>query len=126
MPNPSPQRGDVYWVGIPAHHTVGSEQYKRRPWLIVSSTATLSAGLVVGVALSQKVQKQNPHFRILITQSSTILDPGSTLLPCDRVALTEQVRALSIDRLEFPRAARVTDVALYEVEAGLAFVLEMA
>jgi mRNA-degrading endonuclease toxin of MazEF toxin-antitoxin module len=126
MPTPSPQRGDVYWVRIPAQHTVGSEQYKRRPWLIVSNSATLSANLVIGVALSQKVQKQNPTFRILITQANTILEAGSSLIPCDRVALTEQVRCLSIDRLEFPRAARVTDVALYMVEAGLAFILEMA
>jgi mRNA-degrading endonuclease toxin of MazEF toxin-antitoxin module len=125
MPNPSPQRGDVFWVKVPRQHTVGSEQYKRSPWLIVSGDAVARLNLVIGVPLSQKVQKQNPEFRILITEPNIIRESTATLIPCDRVALAEQVRVLSTDRLEFPRDARVTDAALFAVEAALAFVLEM-
>src|SRR5258706_9066111 len=112
-PNPSPQRGDIYWVKIPQHHTVGSEQYKRRPWVIISSSAILHLEMVVGVPLSMQAQKQNRHFRIAVADSEIIRDPGSTsLMPAERVALTEQVRALSIQRLEFPRIAHLTDTAI--------------
>src|SRR5205807_8541416 len=125
MPNPSPQRGEIYWINVPRHHTVGSEQYKRRPWLIVSTNAIGYLNLAIGVPLSMQAQKQNRQFRIAITQPNIILDPGSTLMPGERVALTEQVRVLSVERLEFPRSGRVTNAALYAVEAGLAFVFEM-
>ncbi len=126
MPSLNPQRGDIYWVSIPVSHTVGSEQYKRRPWIIVSANAIAHIGIVIGVPLSQKVKKQNRLFRIHIPHSSITYDPGTTLMPGDRVALTEQVRALSIDRLESPRAGCLTATALYAVEAGLAFVLEIS
>ena len=125
MPNPNPQLGDICWVKVPQHHTVGSEQYKRRPWIIVSSSALSNLKVVVGVPLSMQAQKQNPLFRIAIADSEILRDAGSTLIPGDRVALTEQVRALAIERLEFPRTAHLTDTALFAVEAGLAFVLEI-
>ena len=31
MPNSNPQRGEIYWVNIPQRHTVGREQFKKRP-----------------------------------------------------------------------------------------------
>ena len=126
MPSLNPQRGDIYWVRIPQSQTVGSEQYKRRPWVIVSANAITHVGMVIGVPLSQKVAQQNRLFRILIPDSTIIYDAGTTLMPGDRIALTHQVRALSIDRLESPRAGRLTATALYAVEAGLAFVLQIS
>jgi hypothetical protein len=82
--------------------------------------------MVVAVPLSMKAHKQNRQFRISIADSEIIREPGNTsLMPAERIALTEQLRALSVDRLEFPRAARLTDTALYAVEAGIAFVLEI-
>lgn len=128
MPNLNPLRGDIFWVKIPANHVVGREQFKRRPWLVVSSNSIHTIpdlDLVIGVPLSQKVHKQNRQYRILVTEQNVLLEQGSTLVSCDRVALTEQVRALSIQRLEFPRAARLTTTALYAVEAGVAFVLDI-
>ena len=125
--NPRPQRGDIYWVNVPKKHTVGHEQYKRRPWLIVSNNAIAPLDIVVGVPLSFQVQKKNRYFRIAILASNIIHEPGSTnpLDPGDRIALSEQVRVLSVDRLEQPRSARVTDTALFAVEAGLVFVLDI-
>jgi mRNA-degrading endonuclease toxin of MazEF toxin-antitoxin module len=125
MMSPNPHRGDIYWVPISQSHTVGSEQYKRRPWVIVSSNAIVQVGMVIGVPLSQKVHKQNASFRIFVANSNILYEQGTTLIPGDRVALTEQVRALSVQRLELPLQGRLTDTALYSVEAGLAFVLEM-
>lgn len=122
-----PQRGDIYWVNIPQRHTVGHEQYKRRPWLIVSNNAIVPLGLVVGVPLSFQLQKKNRLFRISILATEIIREVGASnpLDPGERIALTEQVRTLSIDRLERPRSGRVTDTALFAVEAGVAFVLDI-
>lgn len=125
MPSLNPKRGDIYWVLVPAHHTVGTEQQKRRPWIIFSDESVTTQGLVIAVPLSQKIHKQNRQFRILVTQANIIHDLGSSLMPGDRIALTEQIRAISIERLEPLRQGRLTDTALYAVEAGVAFVLAM-
>lgn len=126
MPNPDPQRGDIYWVDVPKEHTVSTEQYKKRPWLVVSNNALNSQNLrlVVGVPLTTRIHKQNRQFRILILATDIVPEPGSPFSG-EQVALTEHVRALSIDRIEFPRVAHVTDTALYAVEAGLAYVLDI-
>ena len=125
MPNPNPLRGDIYWIKIPQAQTVGSEQYKRRPWVIISSSAITLLRMVVAVPLSQKTQQQNRQFRILIPSSNVVYEPGTTLVPCDRLALTHQIRALAIERLELPRVGRLTETAISAVEAGIAFVLDM-
>ena len=121
----NPQRGDVYWVNIPKRHAVGHEQYKRRPFLIVSNNSIHYLDMVIGVPLSFQTHKANRQFRIRILASEIILDPGSTLDPGERIALSEQVRALSVERLEPTRQAKVSDNAVYSVEAGLAFVMDI-
>src|ERR1019366_9777316 len=64
--NPSPLRGDIYWVNVPKKHIVGHEQYKRRPWLIVSNNAISPLKMVAGVPLSFQLHKKNRQFRISI------------------------------------------------------------
>lgn len=81
--------------------------------------------MVIGVPLSFQVHKGNRLFRIKVLATEIITDPGSTLDPGDRIALTEQIRALSVERLEFPRQGKVTDTALFSVEAGIAFILDL-
>lgn len=121
----NPQRGDVHWVNIPKSHTKGHEQYKRRPFLVVSNNAIHHLDLVIGVPLSFQTQKKNRQYHIQVLATDIAMDPGSTLDPGDRIALTEQVRCLSIERLEPKRQARVSDTAVYAVEAGLAFVMDI-
>jgi hypothetical protein len=53
------------------------------------------------------------------------MDPGSTLDPGERVAKTDQVRCLALERLEPNRQAKLTNTAIYAVEAGLAFVIDI-
>lgn len=126
MQNPRPQRGDVFWVKIPLDHTVGSEQQsKRRPWLIVSTNALHVLPIVIGVPLSLRTHKANRQFRIAIPPSHFIVESGQAVETESRIALTEQIRTISVERLEFPRIARVTDTALASVEAGIAFCLEI-
>lgn len=121
----NPLRGDIYWVNIPRGHTVGHEQYKRRPFLVVSNNAIHHLDLVIGVPLSFQAQKRNRQYHIQVLATDIALDPGSTLDPGNRIALAEQVRCLSIERLEPARQARVSDTAVYAVEAGLAFVMDI-
>ena len=78
----------------------------------------------MGVPLTSKLVKQNKQFRILISASEILTEPSASFSG-DQLALTEHVRALAIERIEFPRVARVTNTALYAVESGLAFVLDM-
>jgi hypothetical protein len=83
--------------------------------------------MVVGVPLSFQIHKRNRQFRIAILPGDIIHEVGSTnpLDPGERIALTEQVRALSTERLEMPRSARISDTALFAVEAGIVFVLDI-
>src|SRR5579864_6093161 len=106
------KRGEVYWVDIPKKHTVGSEQYKRRPFLIVSNNSIHYLKIVIGVPLSLQTQKTNRQFRIRVAANEIIMDQGSTLTAGERIALTEQVRCLSILRLEPDRQAKLTDTAI--------------
>src|SRR5882724_3121387 len=91
---PRPQRGDIYWVNIPKQHIVGHEQYKRRPWLIVSNNAIAPLDIVIGVPLSFQIHKKNRQFRIAIPATEIIHEVGCSrpLDPGERIALTEQVR----------------------------------
>lgn len=120
----NPRRGEIYWVKIPSHHTVGSEQQKRRPWLVVSNNSIHYLNVLIAVPLSMKAEQAN-QTRILIPQADLLFDQGNTLVPGDRVALTHQIRVLAVERLEPQRQARLADTRLYAVEAGLAFVLDI-
>jgi hypothetical protein len=91
----------------------------------MSTDSISNLPIVIGVPLSFKVNKKNRFFRILVLGSDIVIDPGSDLDPGERIALCEQVRALLVERLEFPRLGCVTKTALYAVEAGIAFVLEI-
>jgi mRNA-degrading endonuclease toxin of MazEF toxin-antitoxin module len=121
----NPQRGEVYWVNIPKRHTVGHEQYKRRPFLIISNNAIHHLKLVIGVPLSFEVRKKNRQYHIGVLASDVVMDPGSTLQAGERIALAEQARCLALERLEPDRQAKLTDTAVYAVEAGVAFVMDI-
>src|SRR5258707_14838953 len=96
-PPPSPERGDIYWIKIPQSQVVGSEQYKRRPWAVVSTKTLTQMGMVIALPLSMKANQQNRQFRILVLNSDIVYEPGTTLIQGDRVALTHQLRALSVE-----------------------------
>ena len=128
MPTPSlqPKRGEIYWVKIPLKHSVGHEQRSpRRPWLIVSTSPLSRLGIVIGVPLSFRTHKANRLFRIAISDSQITRDTGSTLDPGERIALTEQLRCLAVERLEPDRQGTLSNTAISAVEAGVAFVLDI-
>ncbi len=122
----SVRQGDIYWVEIQPEETVGSEQYKRRPFVIVSrSDLNRGQNNVVGVPLSTKVAKACAH-RILIPVAEIIKDPGSNSVVKNSVALTDQIRVLDKSRLEEPRIGYLSQTAtIGVVEVGLAYLFDI-
>ena len=123
-PPPLIQQGDIYRVNIPQSQTVGSEQWKRRPYVIVSRTAVNRLGHnVVGVPMSTKVHKASQH-RILLPVTEIIRDVGYPDPFQNSVALTDQIRVLDIARLEV-RMGRLSDSAIISVGVGLSFLFNL-
>ena len=119
----TPRKGELYWVKLDQHEARGSEQHGRRPFVVVSSNAINSAfPVVIAVPLTTKLNKKNRQHRIFIPKGEMILE-GSEKLQ-DSIALTEQLRVLSTDRLE-SRAGRLTSTAIAAVEAGIQYVLAL-
>src|SRR5437879_8325635 len=109
MPASNPQRGDIFWANLPETESVGSEQYGRRPVLVVSANSINQAlPIVIVVPLTSNMAKKNRQFRIAIPESQKVQEPGTSGCPGESLALTEQVRMISKDRLDNHRVARVT------------------
>ncbi|MFW6031633.1 MAG: type II toxin-antitoxin system PemK/MazF family toxin [Myxococcota bacterium] len=123
----------VFWATVWKREAVGSEQRHDfpSPWLIVSSDNLHSVmPIVIAVPLTSKLQKGDGAFRvhrirIPLTQISKLQSQEKQLNDHDQLALTEQVRVLSHDRLKGQPVAMVKPQALYSVEAGLRHVLDM-
>ena len=92
--------GDMYWCEPDPKDTVGSEQEKDRPWVIVSLTRLHRGNCAVGVPLSGQTHKAVAHLIMIPAAQLTMADGAVSQ---DRVALTDQIRAL--DKTRFRRKA---------------------
>jgi len=120
----TPKRGDIFWADLPSSESVGSEQYGKRPVLIISiNTINASLPICVIVPLSAQIQKQNRHHRIYIDESQKVSEPGTSGCPGESLALTEQVRCIGRKRLDPKRVAYLKPTALAAVESGVKYVL---
>jgi mRNA interferase MazF len=118
------QQGDIFWVDIPEDQTEGSEQFGRRPFLIVSRTAVNRAlKTVVAVPLSSAVDNQPAH-RIVIPPTQISKDPSCRSNLTLSVAKTDQVRVIDKSRLQ-QRIGRLSQTAVIAVSHGLAFVFDI-
>ena len=119
------KQGGLYWVDIPKPQTLGSEQWKRRPYVIVSRTVVNRVGsVVVGVPLSTKIHKAS-QYRILLPVTEIIKDAGCPDTMVTSVALTDQIRVLDIARLEQPRIGYLSRTAVAALELGLAVMFDI-
>ncbi|MGH9873919.1 MAG: type II toxin-antitoxin system PemK/MazF family toxin [Pyrinomonadaceae bacterium] len=128
-----PQRGDIFWANLPSLESVGSEQRGTRPVLVMSEVMVVSVDqlnqripVCVIVPLSAQVQKENRVNRILIPENQKISEPGTRGCPGDSLALTEQIRCISVDRLDGQRVGRAKPGAIAAVETGIKYVLRLA
>ena len=107
--------GEIYFCEPDPRDTVGSEQEKDRPWLIVSVTRLHRGNCVVGVPLSKCIEKARGHL-IAVPKQEINFDGGAA--PYDSVALTDQIRAL--DKSRFRRkAGHISQRGLDAVLLGL-------
>lgn len=129
-------RGMIFWAEVLNREARGSEQRHNvpSPWLIVS-TGRIHRRLpiVQAVPLTSKIAKDTGdfrHFRIKLLDSELTHYDISGEAPPDRplniggqLALTEQLRVLSHDRLLGDPVAQLSSKGIFSVEAGIRYVL---
>ena len=89
------EQGEVYWCEPDPQDTVGSEQEKDRPWVIVSQSYLHRGNCVVGIPISKQLDKAVAHL-IQIPKDEFTPEPG--VQAYTGVALTDQIRALDKSR----------------------------
>jgi mRNA-degrading endonuclease toxin of MazEF toxin-antitoxin module len=124
-----PKQGEIYWVNIPAEHTEGSEQFGRRPFVVMSRDGLnrVTKTIVVvplttfdGSLTPDKLANQ-PPFRIAIPLAEITRDVSYTGVLSLCVAKTDQVRVISKTRLQ-AKVGRLSQTAVIAVGSGLGFV----
>jgi mRNA-degrading endonuclease toxin of MazEF toxin-antitoxin module len=125
------KQGEIYWVDVPPPpDTIGSEQYSRRPYLIVSCTnANRANNTVVGIPFSASEKLLNtpnpqPSYRILVPAREIIKDLLFHGEIKDCIAKTDQIRVLDKTRLE-KRIGRLSDTALASVGLGVEYLFDL-
>ncbi len=110
------KQGELYFCEPDPQDTVGSEQEGDRPWVIVSIPELRRGKCVVGLPLSRHMEKAGAHLIKVPLQEITMDDKDDPNI--DRVALTDQIRAL--DRLRFRRKlGHVSPRAISSILLGL-------
>ena len=128
------QQGDIFWVDIPAQQTEGSEQYGRRPFVVMSRHAVNKGKTVIVVPLttfSQKIQDANvlarqPPYCIVVPTSEITKDVSCQSELSLSVAKTDQVRVVDKSRLQtHNRIGRLSQTAILSISVGLAYVFDI-
>lgn len=117
-------QGDVFWVELLKPTTQGSEQEGQRPWVVVSRGNCNRNRVVVAVPLTSK-PKPPAGFRIAVSASMIVSEPGSGFHPVDSIALCDQVRALDIGRLQQRIAKLAAPARISVIELGLAYLFDI-
>jgi mRNA interferase MazF len=119
--------GDVYYVEIPPHHVVGREQFKTRPFVIVSRLrVNRSGGVIVGVPFTSSGTKDaQPPYRIFIPKTEIKIDFAYRGTPIvDSIALTDQVRAIDPKRLR-DKVGVLSATGVAAIGLGLAYLFDL-
>lgn len=117
-------QGEMFWVDIPSSETQGSEQYGRRPFIVVSRDAVNKTLKTVVVVPTSCTIDGQPPYRIVIPLAEITKDVSCTsnLRPC--VAKTDQVRVIDKSRLQ-SRIGRLSQTATLSVILGLGYVVNL-
>jgi mRNA-degrading endonuclease toxin of MazEF toxin-antitoxin module len=108
------KQGELYFCEPDPTDTVGSEQHGDRIWVIVSLPQLIRGKCVVGLPLSRHVEKAGAHLIKVPFQEITVDGDDANI---DRVALTDQIRAL--DKTRFRRKfGQVSPRALTSILLG--------
>lgn len=105
----------MYWCEPDPQDTVGSEMEKHRPWVIISIPRFNRGNCVVGMPLSRHTEKAVAHL-IAVPKNQITMQDGNPAI--DRVALTDQIRAL--DKTRFTaKAGFISQRAITSIQLGL-------
>ena len=125
--------GDIVQVLMLWNHTMGSEQQKTRPWIVISSADfhAKGLGLFIGVPLTKQAHKVTGFLGARIPLSDGEVNYADAHLTpslrldrgLKRLALCEQVRTLSEKRL-LGRAGSVDAKTLSGIRGGVTFVID--
>jgi mRNA-degrading endonuclease toxin of MazEF toxin-antitoxin module len=118
--------GDIVWVRMPKSHTVGSEMYKDRPWVVLSNYSFLqsSKGIWHGAPMStQIVGKEDREEYVFIDPADVQADDNSigfaTVVVCCHLA--RSLADLRIIR-HSGRILKASRKKLDDIRAGVGFV----
>ncbi len=117
MPTPPAifNQGEVYWCEPDPNDTTGGELEKDRPWVIMSIPRLNRGYCAVGLPLSRHMEKAGGHL-ITVPKAEITVEDGSENV--DRVALTDQIRAL--DRRRFRKKLGFVSIrAINAINLGL-------
>lgn len=104
------KRGEIYYADL--NPTVGSETGKRRPVLLVSNNANnRAANTVTVLPITSNVNKVYP-FEVLI-------QPEDSGLPKASKVQAQQIRTISIERLDGSRVGRLSPPLMNRINAAL-------
>ncbi|HUI82357.1 MAG TPA: type II toxin-antitoxin system PemK/MazF family toxin [Bryobacteraceae bacterium] len=127
------QQGDIYWIDIPSNQAEGSEQFGKRPFVVVSRTALnrqVKTVIVVPMTtfgdrtIDAAILSNQPPFRIVIPVGEITKDASCNTQLSVSVAKTDQARVVDKSRLQ-QRIGRLSQTAVIAVSVGLAFVFDI-
>jgi len=119
-----PSQGDIYWVDIPQEQTEGSEQFGRRPFVVLSRNAVNKTVKTILVApMSTNISQQPPH-RVVIPVTEIIRDISSKSTLSPSVVKTDQLRVIDKSRLK-DKIGTLSQTATKSVLLGVAFVFDI-
>lgn len=108
-------QGEIFFCEPDPKDIAGSEQKGDRPWVIISVSSRHRGNCVVGLPLSRHIEKAGAHL-IKVPLQEITMDGDDTNI--DRVALTDQIRAL--DKRRFRRKlGHVSPRAVESILVGL-------
>jgi len=117
--------GDVLLIDVPQRHTEGREQFKARPWIVMSTNRAHRAplDLVVAIPLTSKLHRETEfrEMRIRIPKHF-IHTTDARFKHQDSLALTEHVRSLSLERcIDKKKVGQIDPEAVSSLKAALRY-----
>ncbi len=110
-------QGSLYWCDPEPKDTVGGEHKGDHIWVVVSLPRYHRGNCVVALPLSRHIEKTRGHLIKVLASEITMEDGNSSI---DRVALTDQVRALDKTRFR-KKAGYVSSRAVSGILLGIDF-----
>ena len=109
------RQGEIYFCEPDPKDTCGREIEKDRPWVVLSIPRLNRGSCVVCLPLSRHIEKKMAHL-ILVPKAEITMEDGNPSV--DRVALTDQIRALDKARFR-TKAGYVSQRAVTSILLGL-------